>query len=336
MAAGPVLAQAPSATIVAAHEPISGVAQIRLDATALMPLARRPVAKAFLRAAADLPEVKPRQLRRDPATRKLYTATEAETLDEATRKTLVAVTLDETFYYNTKYGSPLAYVRPLEILGDAGLKEVSGKKILDFGYGTVGHLRLLAYCGAQAVGVDVDPLLPALYSAPEDQGPIPNRTAHAGSIHLIDGRFPAEAAVTQAVGDGYDVILSKNTLKNGYLHPSQPVDKRLLVDLGVEEAVFLRAMYAALKPGGKLLVYNLSPAPSKPGDPYKPWADGRSPFSVAQWTAAGFKVVAFDRDDSKTARKMGHLLGWDSGQGAMDLENDLFAHYTLLEKPAYP
>ncbi len=299
----------------------------------MLPLMRQAVTKAFLEAAFDLPEVKPRQLLRDPVTKKFYTAAEAEKLDEAKRKALTAVTVGESFYYNTKYGSPLAYARPLEILGAAGLKNVAGKKILDFGYGTVGHLRLLARSGAQTVGVDVDPLLPTLYTDPIDQGPIPTKSGAPGGIRLIDGQFPANVAVTQAVGNNYDLILSKNTLKNGYLHPSQPVDKQLLIDLGVEESVFIRSLFAILKPGGKVLVYNLSPAPSKVGEPYKPWADGKSPFSVAQWEAAGFKVVAFDKDDNAAARAMGHALGWNRGSSPMDLEHDLFAHYTLVEKP---
>ena len=33
---------------------------------------------------------------------------------------------------------------------------------------------------------------------------------------------------------------------------------------------------------------------------------------------------------------MGKALGWDQGAGAMDLDNDTFAHYTLLEKPSSP
>lgn len=298
-----------------------------------MPTANQNVTKVFLQSASDLPEVKPRQLLRDPVTKKFYTQAEADKLDEAKRKALTPATIGESFYYNTRYGSPLAYARPLEILGESGVKDVSGKKMLDYGYGTVGHLRLLAYSGAQVVGVEVDPLLPTLYSDPSDQGPIKGKGDRTGSIQLIDGSFPGDPKVKQAVGEGYDIILSKNTLKNGYLHPSQPVDKAMLVDLGVEEAVFLRTLFAALKPGGKVLIYNLSPAPSKPGEPYKPWSDGRSPFTVAQWEAAGFKVVAFDRNDDEAARKMGHLLGWDGGKSPMDLANDLFAHYTLVEKP---
>jgi SAM-dependent methyltransferase len=330
-AAASLLGLSASAT---ADEPKNTVAQIRKDAAALLPTVKHAITREFLQATAELPEVKPRTLLRDPQTKKLYSQADAAKLDETARKALTPIPLDESFYYNTRYGSPLAYARPLEILGQAGVKTVSGRKILDFGYGTVGHLRLLARCGAQAVGVDVDPVLAALYSDPADQGAIPSKSGKSGSIRLIDGRFPAEPTVTKAVGEGYDIILSKNTLKNGYLHPAEPVDKRMLVDLGVDEATFLRALHTALKPGGKVLIYNLSPAPSKPGEPYKPWADGRTPFSIAQWEAAGFKVLAFDQTDDVAARKMGLLLGWDNGAGMANLENDLFSHYTLVEKPA--
>jgi hypothetical protein len=30
---------------------------------------------------------------------------------------------------------------------------------------------------------------------------------------------------------------------------------------------------------------------------------------------------------------MGHALGWDQGENAMNLESDLFAQYTLVQKP---
>ena len=76
-----------------------------------------------------------------------------------------------------------------------------------------------------------------------------------------------------------------------------------------------------------------SPAPSPPGKPYIPWADGRCPFPDALWRSEGFRVIAFDRDDSRAARAMGHALGWDRGESPMDLEHDLFGSYTLVEKP---
>ena len=129
----------------------------------------------------------------------------------------------------------------------------------------------------------------------------------------------------KAVGGGYDLILSKNTLKRGYVHPERPVDARRLLNLGVEDAVFVQALYDALKPGGRVLIYNICPAPSPPDQPYKPWADGRCPFARETWEAAGFRVVAFDRDDSEVIRKFAHALGWDQGDSPIDLKTDLFA-----------
>ena len=132
--------------------------------------------------------------------------------------------VDETFYYTTKYGSPLAYSRPIDLLGQAGLEDVSGRKVLDFGYGTVGHLRLLAGLGADVTGVNVDPMLRALYCSPRRPGDHQEPRGRDGRLRLIDGRFPADATVKKAVGGDYDLILSKNTLKRGYVHPERPVE----------------------------------------------------------------------------------------------------------------
>lgn len=318
----------------AATPTLTGVAKLRAEAEAMKPLVRSDVAKRFLEATDTLPAIAPRTLYRDPQTRTLYSKSAADKLDEEKRKALAPVQATETLYYNTKYGSPLAYARPLEVLGQAGLKDVSGLRILDFGYGTVGHLRLLASLGANVVGVDVDPFLLTLYSERGDQGTVQGRSGGKdGNVTLVEGQFPAKEETNKAVGDGYDLIISKNTLKNGYLHPEQPVDKRMLVDLGVDDATFVKTLYRILKPGGRVLIYNLSPAPSKPGEPYKPWADGRSPFPKSLYESAGFKVIAFDVNDDAAARAMARALGWDKGPSPMDVEKDLFAHYTLVQKP---
>ena len=102
--------------------------------------------------------------------------------------------------------------------------------------------------------------------------------------------------------------------------------------LGVDDTTFVKRLGAIVKPGGLVLVYNLSPAPSKPDQPYRPWTDGRSPFSKETWELGGFEVLEFERDDSEAARAMAHALGWDAGPNGMDLANDLFAHSTLLKK----
>jgi hypothetical protein len=243
---------------------------------------------------------------------------------------LISRELDETFYYNNSLRLALAYARPLDLLANAGLKDPSRTKLVDFGYGTVGHLRLLASLGTNAVGIEVDPLLDKLYGVAGDQGPVSGPNGKSGRVTLVHGHFPGEVAGT--VGEGYDVFLSKNTLKNGYIHPSEPVDPRRLVHLGVSDTTFVRSISHALKPGGFAMIYNLCPAPAAAGKPYIPWADGRCPFSRALWEAEGFEVIAFDQNDDAAARAMGRALGWHEGPGAMDLEHDLFGTYTLVRK----
>jgi len=305
---------------------------LREQAEALRPLFRSRLVRDFLGEVAALPGSAPRTVAFDSARTRYWSGAAYAALPEAERAPLLTRVLGESFYYNTRYGTPLAYARALEILSEAGLSSVRGRRLADFGYGTAGHLRLLAGLGADVTGIEVDPLLEALYSEPGDQGEI-RGARRAGRLRLLTGQWPAQAAVTAAAGEGYDLFLSKNTLKNGYIHPAEPVDPRRLVHLGVDDSAFVAALHRTLKPGGLVLIYNLSPAPAPPGKPYIPWADGRCPFARPLLEAAGFEVLAFDRDDSAAARRMGHALGWDDPAGGkMDLENDLFAHYTLLRK----
>ncbi len=223
--------------------------------------------------------------------------------------------------------TPLAYVRALELLGQHGVTSVKAKRVADFGCGMLGQLRLLAELGAHTVGIDVDPMLPALYSEPGDQGEV-----GSGSVRLATGQWPAEDRVVAQVGTSLDLFLSKNTLKNGYIHPAEKVDARMLVHLGVSDSAYVAALSRSVKPGGHVLIYNLCPAPAAPGKPYIPWADGRCPFARAAWEQAGFRVLEFDRDDSEAARVMAHALGWDAGEGGMVLERDLFATWSLFER----
>jgi len=309
---------------------------LRREAQTLERLVTSPFAKDFLRATAALPSVSPRTLYFDEAKRAYLNAKAFAALDQAARKDFKPFPVDEAFYYTTKYGSPLAYARPLDLLGLPSLDKAASLRILDFGYGTAGHLRLLASLGADVTGVDVDPLLVALYSAPEDQGAVKNPRGRAGRLRLIDGRFPADENVKAAVGGRYDLILSKNTLKKGYVHPERPVDARRRLDLGMNDAAFLKILNESLTPGGHVLIYNICPAPSPPGQPYKNWADGRCPFPRESWVSAGFRVVAFDRDDSDAIRRFAHALGWDRGVAPIDVKTDLFASYSLMEKPKAP
>jgi hypothetical protein len=312
------------------------------EATALMPLAQSDVAKRFLGATDSLFSVTPRTVYVNEMTREYFSPREAAALPEATRIRLNKTELDEFRYYYTKYGSPLAFFRALDIATSVGVPDVAGKRILDFGYGSIGHLRLLASLGADVTGVDPDSYLDALYSDVHDQGPVQAAASRGrslfagrGNITLAHGYYPKDPQMVARVGQGYDIIFSKNTLKRGYIKPERKADKRQLVDLGVSDEVFLKTLAGALNPGGKIVIYNLYPTPSGPKEVYKPHADGRSPFTREQYEKAGLKVLAFEADDNAAIRRIGRALKWDKndkGESIDNLETNLFAMYTVLER----
>lgn len=276
-----------------------------------------------------MPPYTPRTVYRRGRSREWLDATGFAKLTAADRAAWTPMVIDEETYQGLFYGSPLAYLLPLDRLGGAGFGTLRGKRVVDFGHGGIGQLRLLAELGAEAVGIDVDPLQPVLYSAPADQGQLGKA---GGSVKLVHGRFPADPQVVTTVGGGFDLFLSKNTLKRGYIHPAQKVDPRMLVNVGVDDSAFLKAVASALKPGGWFVIYNLSPAPNPDGKPYIPWADGRCPFSAEDLAAAGFETLARDDVDEKAARALGAALGWDKPPDNMSLKDDLFALVTIARK----
>ena len=347
----------PSATVrsepgvvkTSAPEPEVSATRRRLmnEAALLQPLAQSDLTRSFLAATSALPQIAPRKAYVNEVTREYFSPAARAALPEARRTQLSEVKLDEFRYYYTKYGSPLAYVRALDFAVDQNFSDLAGKRILDFGYGSIGHLRLMASLGAQVIGVDPDSYLAALYADAADQGAVPLASVASrsrwgrgspGSITLAQGFWPKDQRIVEKVGGGVDLILSKNTLKRGYLKPERKVDdKRQLIDLGVSDQVFLTAIFNTLAPGGKLVIYNLHPKPAGLKEKYKPMADGRSPFSREQYEKAGLKVMAFDIIDHDAARKMGRLLKWDQnekGETVEDLDTSLFALVTVVMRPA--
>jgi SAM-dependent methyltransferase len=308
----------PSAKVVA---PGTIVARLQKDAGAAAAICRTPWVGRFLAAATQLPAVAPRTIYHDADKRRFYTAREAAALAPDARRALVAQIVDEDYYYTARWGSPIAYCRALDLLQ---LDEVAGRRVLDFGYGSIAQLRLLAAVGADVTGVDVDPSLRVVYG--DDAGAF-----GPGRVRLVEGFFPRDPRVAREVGGGYQLIVSKNTLKNGYVHP---VKKNPRYDHGVDDETLARAFFDALAPGGRMLIYNLAPAPNGPGKPYRAWADARTPFARELLERIGFRVVIYDQDDSATARALGHALGWDTDpEEPMDLEHDLYGNFTLLERP---
>jgi hypothetical protein len=235
------------------------------------------------------------------------------------------ILVDESLFYSGRYGSPLAYARAFDLAEKHGFAPKPASKIFDFGYGSIGHLRMLAQMGLQATGVDVDPLLAEMYK--DCSG-----AYGKGEVKLLTGKFPAEEALVQSAGEGYDLFISKNTLKRGYIHPSRELaSPRHAIELGVDDEAFLEQVKKMLNAGGLFVIYNFCPPKSPADKPYIPWAEGECPYSKEQLSAAGFEVLEFDVVDDNAARELGRLLGWDT-EGGMKLETDLFAWYTIARK----
>ena len=309
--------------------------RLKAEAENLKPLVESRLALGYLAAVADLAEVsETRVVLYNKTTRAALTQAEAGTKTHEELEGFQQLELDPTFYYTTRYGSPLAYVCALDIAAKAGFETADGARIADFGFGGVGTLRLLAGMGAEALGIDVDPLLMALYSEPGDRGRVPRARAAGsgqnGKVQMVFGRFPG---IADEVGKGFDLFISKNTLKRGYLHPPPTYERGALIDLGCDDETWLGFVRGLLKPGGLFLIYNLAPAQSQDPASFIPWADGRAPFEKELFERMGFEVLAYDVDQTEKAHAVAKALGWEKD---MDIENDLFALYTLVRKKGEP
>ncbi|MGV3625345.1 MAG: hypothetical protein ACO1OB_31330 [Archangium sp.] len=214
---------------------------------------------------------------------------------------LVAREVNDEFVY-ARITDPLGYTRPYEILSSVGFQP-KGKKVLDFGYGNLGQLLMLASLGAKVHGVEVDRLL------------VDGTKAVARPLVLHHGYFPGDEKLVKEIGTGFDLWISKNTLKRGYV---KPLEGKASIDVGPAP---LNVISKELKKGGFLLIYNLAPMQKTP---YLPMADGASPFTKEELQSAGFEILAFDKDDSEKAREMGKALEWG--------DEPLAATYTLARK----
>jgi hypothetical protein len=310
---------------------VSATELITQEAAAIRAQEPSAFAQSLLNGFGCLQAPQPMAIYYNKETRNALSEADAAKMTEAQLAGYTKKDIDDEFYYYTRYGTPVAFVRPVELLGQAGVKSTDGLKLVDFGFGSIGQLHALASVGADVTGVEVDPILPIIYA--KEIGKVTRCAASGkgrdGSVSLAFGQFPKNPDVVKKVGKGYDVFISKNTLKRGYIHPEQEVDPRMLVHLDVDDETFVRAVYDALKPGGFFMIYNLHPAPADAGEKYIPWADGRSPFSTETFEKVGFKVLAFDVDDTESARVMGKTFGWGTDE---ELQKTIFGMYTLVQK----
>lgn len=214
---------------------------------------------------------------------------------------LVAREVNDEFVY-ARITEPLGYTRVFELLSSLGWQP-KGKKVLDFGYGNLGQLLMLSSLGAKVHGVEVDRLL------------VDGTKDISKSLVLHHGHFAGDEKLVKEIGTGFDLWISKNTLKRGYV---KPLEGKAVIELGGDA---LKIIASEVKAGGYFVIYNLAPAQKKP---YLPMADGHSPFSKEELQTAGFEVISFDVDDSKLARELGNSLEWG--------DEKLFATYTIARR----
>jgi len=320
VAAGLILRQEPQE---------SALELLKKEAGIVSGMVKSVLAKEFLAQTGKLKPVEVRVLYRNADTRETYREEEFNKLSDAKRKGFERREFGERFYYNTAYGSPTLYALPFDVAAKRGFTSFKGKKVLDFGYGMIGQVQMMAHSGANAHGVDVESLFEKLYSWPGDTGAV----AGGGSVAVHSGQWPKDKKIKDAIGRDYDLFVTKNTLKLGYIHPKRTVDKRYLVDLGVSDSEFLKSVFGILKPGGLFVVYNLSPAQNPADQPYLPHADGTFPFDRKLTERVGFEVLDWDAKDDEQGRGVFLALGYDLGAGMEDLKKSLFTHYTVLRKP---
>ncbi|MEY3022209.1 MAG: hypothetical protein RIS86_1407, partial [Planctomycetota bacterium] len=255
---------------------------------------------------------------------------ELDALPEAEKASLTPREYSPQFYYETGYGSPLVYARLLD-LAAPHMRAVERPRLLDFGFGPIGQLQLLANCGFDAHGVDFEPVFAALYSEPGGTGA---NGAGAASVHI--GRWPGDEAIAKSVGGGFSLITSKYTLEKGYIHPSPPagqtVAPRKLVHLGVSDEAYLARVHDALLPGGIFILYNICPPQAAPDQEYIPWADGLSPFPRKMLEKAGFEVLAFDAVDQDWVIDCFEKLGYAEGKSREELAKSYFCWFTIARR----
>jgi len=306
-------------------------------AEALRPFAETPAARAWLNEIDHLPDFEPRTIhaKRTVAGSVAYTQRQYESLSDAQREGLKAIECVPGGRYNqTFYGTPLAYLRALDLgahqLGtEDGPFSLEGARVFDLGYGQIGQLRLLAHAGAHAVGADPDAILRAMYAQPSDTGPVARDQGADGSISLTHDHWPADESARNLVGGQFDLIIARNLLKRGYINPPQETPAYTQVSFGVSDQELLGALFRALRPGGVLVVYSLGGAYAPPGESYNPSCDIANPWSEQEWTDAGFEVIAHEAPESDAARDVGVALGWGAKP---ELERAIFGNYSIYRR----
>ena len=282
--------------------------------------AQSPWVKKYLEVVSGLPEPGPCVVYAQKIEGGEQTLTEAQAreLPEEERAQLRELYAGEC---ESGFDHPRVYGRMLDILAGAGVEQVEGMKVLDYGCCDVRNLRALARLGAQVVGVQSNISLQSMCEKWDDLGEVEGPEGQQGHLKVIRFGCVQPDTAGETLGAGYDLITLRNVLQlppaEDYFSP----ETWLNTGLAQNKAEFAEALFGLLEPGGYVLGYSL----------------GVGPFAVESaierslWAGAGFEVVAFDRDDRGAALGIGKELVWD--RMATPLGKMIRAKYSLFRKP---
>lgn len=295
-----------------------------------------PAITEWLEKAEELPEVKGAVLVVGPREeggfdREVYTLQQSLEFTGDELEDFRQVEYGPKRYYATNYGTPIAYAPALLAAAEAGgFNSFRNKRVLDFGYGQLGQLEMLARCGAAVFGVEADPVIHTLYHATRIGDGVTAEDGTKGSVHLELGEWFSDWRLRERLGGNFDVIIARNVLKRGYVQPDEPMRGFDPIDIGGEPEDAARAIYNALDDGGVAVVYNLGGgAWHREDGTYNAPADVRDPFGREAWEAAGFEIVHFQSNGSQLMREV-FSVATDRDLAEFDAYNVL---YTVVRKP---
>lgn len=289
--------------------PASPLADLLRDSSALRSLAISGMAHEMLDQVEHLPILPPRTLYVGVRPDRAVDLETYDRLSDVDRRGLERLDVDSSRYYTTFYGSPLVYARILDLAAEAwgktgGPSSLRNLRIVDLGYGQLGQVRLWAQMGASVTGVDVNPILTSLYRGSAALGPV----GLTGSLRLLECAWPNTGDCRELVGEGYDLFVSRNLLKNGYVNAQEVrPDLPVPVAWGMSGEEATTRIFELLRPGGLAIIYSIGPTP----DPRIPMSDIGNPWPRSAWEAAGFDVLDLDADETLVARAYGQALRWD-------------------------
>jgi SAM-dependent methyltransferase len=259
----------------------------------IAPLFAGGLGERYVLKALALPPVKRRIVYRDRGA--VHTWSAGEAMKQSDSQSLMPVAVSVDTFYARACGTPFEDARALDLVAPPGLTDLTSKRALVLGCVAMSELWMLASLGADAVGVDPDPEIVALYTG----APLPfsPNVSGGGRVTFTPSRFFSDPAARSSIGGGFALVVSRNTLSRGRVHPTRPAPAR--IDLGMDDDAFARSLFDALAPGGRAILYNTGVAP--PGAPLLPENDLRSAFDRATWERAGF--VDHDSDRLRDRRR---------------------------------